>query len=354
MNPKPKETKPNVAISGGAGLIGSRTVKALVPDYRVFILDAVDWPEGDTPEGSELLEVDLTDDKSVAVTMKELHRRTNGRLASFVHLAAYYDFSGADSPLYEDLTVEGTRRLLRALAPFDVEQFLFSSTLLVMEPVEEGDELTEQSPTEGDWPYPESKLEAEAVLEEEGGSIPVVSLRLAGAYDENGNSPPLCQHVKRIWDKQLESYLFPGDDSHGQPYVHLDDVVRCLVHTVGARHRLGENEVFLIAEPDVMSHHDLQEKLGELIHGKEWPTIRVPKAVAKAGAWIKETVLNQEMFIKPWMVDLADDHYPVTIQKARRDLEWEPVNRLPDVLPEMVRRMRRDPQAWFERNGVAG
>lgn len=357
MSPKPNaptEDKPNLAISGGCGLIGSRTVRALAPRYRVFLLDAVDWPEEELPEDAELLEVDLTRDEAVAETLETLHRRTDGRLASFVHLAAYYDFSGADSPLYEELTVEGTRRLARGLESFDVEQFVFSSTLLVMEPVESGETLSEESPTEGEWPYPESKLAAEAVLDDESGSMPVVSLRLAGAYDEDGHSPPLCQHIRRIYEKELESYLFPGDDSHGQPYVHLDDIVTCLVKTVDGRRDLGEREIFLVAEPDVMSHHELQETLGELIHGREWPTIRVPKSFAKTGAWLEEKVLGQEMFIKPWMVDLADDHYPVSIEKARSRLGWEPDRRLPEVLPEMVRRMKEDPEAWFERNSVAG
>jgi len=31
------------------------------------------------------------------------------------HLAAYYDFSGEPSPLYEEITVRGTERVLRAL-----------------------------------------------------------------------------------------------------------------------------------------------------------------------------------------------------------------------------------------------
>jgi nucleoside-diphosphate-sugar epimerase len=81
-----------------------------------------------------------------------------------IHLAAYYDFSGEPSPLYRTLTVEGTRRLLRALQQFKVEQFVFSSTLLVMKPVEQDEVNTERSVTENEeemWDYPRSKIEAE-------------------------------------------------------------------------------------------------------------------------------------------------------------------------------------------------
>jgi hypothetical protein len=33
----------------------------------------------------------------------------------------------------------------------------------------------------------------------------------------------------------------------------------------------------------------LQDELGYLIHGeKEWPTLRLPKTVAAAGAWLQD------------------------------------------------------------------
>lgn len=50
------------------------------------------------------------------------------------HLAAYYSFSGKDSPLYKKITVEGTERMLRELQAFEVGQFIFSSSMLVANP----------------------------------------------------------------------------------------------------------------------------------------------------------------------------------------------------------------------------
>jgi nucleoside-diphosphate-sugar epimerase len=63
-------------------------------------------------------------------------------------------------------------------------------------------------------------LEAERVIQEERGSIPAVILRIAGVYNEDCNSIPLAQHISRIYEKRLESYFFPGDADHGQPFVH--------------------------------------------------------------------------------------------------------------------------------------
>ena len=103
-----------------------------------------------------------------------------------------------------------------------------------------------------------------------------------------------------------------------------------------------------------MSYGELQNRIGELIHGTEWPTIRIPKTVAKAGAWLKEKVAgDEETFIKPWMVELADAHYPVSIDRARQKLGWEPAHRLRITIREMIRFLLRDPRAWYKENKLA-
>jgi nucleoside-diphosphate-sugar epimerase len=211
-----------------------------------------------------------------------------------VHLAAYYDFSGKPSHLYQDLTVDGTRRLLRGLQAFEVDQFVFSSTMLVMKPSEEGENITEKSPTEAAWDYPQSKLETEQVIHEERGNIKTAILRISGVYDEDCHSIPLAQQITRIFEKKFESMAFPGDLDHGQPYVHLDDLTECIRLVIEARNELREEEVFLIAEPQLMSYGELQETIGNLLYRHEWPTFSVPKTVAKIGAWIKDKVVDRE------------------------------------------------------------
>src|SRR5207237_2556187 len=97
---------------------------------------------------------DLTDDASVRRALAEIRGKFGERLASCIHLAAHYDFSGKPSPLYRTLTVEGTRRLLKELAAFHTQQFVFSSSLLVMKASEnEGEVITESLPTEEAWDF---------------------------------------------------------------------------------------------------------------------------------------------------------------------------------------------------------
>ena len=69
-----------------------------------------------------------------------------------MHLAAYYDFLGEPSPKYDEITVRGTGRMLRGLheLDFQVEQFIFSSTMLVHRPAEPGQLIDEDWPIERD------------------------------------------------------------------------------------------------------------------------------------------------------------------------------------------------------------
>lgn len=352
MNGTSEPTSRPVVITGASGLIGSRLCRQLAPSYELVALDVKSPSEQSLPVHH--IDTDLTDDGSVREALQQIQATHGSHLVSVVHLAAYYDFSGEPSPLYEQLTVQGTRRLLRGLQDqgFHVEQFVFSSSLLVMEPDEQGRHVSELSSTRAEWAYPQSKLRAEEVIRKEHGSIPYVILRIAGVYDERCHSLPISQQIARIYEKQLESYVFPGDPSHGQALIHLDDLCRCFQKVIEHRHSLDPEELFLIAEPDVMSYEELQDRIGELVHGSEWPTIRVPKILAKAGAYVQEKLAgdDEKPFIKPWMIDLADDHYAANIAHARVALHWEPEHRLRDTLPAMIEHLKQDPRAFYEEN----
>jgi len=169
--------------------------------------------------------IDLTSEASVHEALSRVQKQCSGTIASVIHLAAYYDFSGEPSDLYEQITVRGTERLLRALHAFAVEQFVFSSTLLVHRPTEPGQPIREDSPLEGKWDYPQSKIDTEQLMRAQHGALPIVLLRIAGVYTDTCDSIPIAHQIQRIYEKRLTGYVYPGDTSCGQAFVHLDDLV---------------------------------------------------------------------------------------------------------------------------------
>ena len=346
--------KPLVIVTGSSGLLGSAVLDDLRHEYQIVGFDRDGQPQ--PPREVECVCVDLTDDTSVGLGLDRVAYAYGNQLAAVVHLAAYYDFSGEPSPLYQEVTVKGTRRLLDGLndRDFRCERFIFSSTMLIHAPTTPGKPITEDSPITRSWLYPDSKIDTERTIHEHRDGIPAVNLRIAGVYTDWGKAPTIVQQIKRIYERQLESHFFPGDMSHGQAFVSLNDTVRALRAAVEHRGDLPEETAILIGEPETSSFGRMQDRLGELIHGKDWSTLRVPEVVAKAGAWVQEQAGAlpgvDEPFIKPWMVPHADDHYELDIGKARQMLGWEPEDRLIDALPTMVRRLESDPAEWYERN----
>jgi len=346
------EQKGTILVTGTSGRIGYPLAKRLAESFNVVGFDrrAPSHP----PPSAECLYVDLTSDESLRRGLQAIRELHGNRIVAVIHLAAYYDFSGAPSPLYDQITVRGTERLLRMLQDFEVEQFIFSSTDLVHAPSAPGQRITEDSPLQPKWPYPESKVKTEQVIHAERGKIPAVILRIAGVYDDLCDSIPLAQQIQRIYEHDITAYLFPGDTSAGrQAFVHTDDVLDSIMRAVARRKELPPDVTLLIGEPESPSYDELQRAFGRLIHGVAWKTYALPKVLAKAGAWAQEKLpLNRPPFIKPWMIDLATDNVELDITRARDILGWQPKRVLRDTLPNMIPALKADPFTWYRENEI--
>lgn len=348
MNPE----KNIVLITGASGRIGSAVMQRLTGRFSDVVGLDRKAPSPPPPDCVHI-PVDITSDESLREGLRILREHHGTHIAAVVHLAAYYDFLGKPSPKYDEITVEGTRRLLRGLREgFAVEQFIFSSTMLVHQPGEPGVFLTEDSPIGPTWAYPESKVRTEAVIHEEHGDIPIVILRFAGVYDDVCHSPPLAHQIQRIYERQLAGHLYSGETSHGQSFVHLDDVVDAIERTIEHRAKLLPEAAILIGEPETLSYDELQHTFQRLILDESWETHNVPGPIAKAGAWLEDQMPGQDPFIKPWMIDRANDHYALDITRARTLLDWAPQRSLRQTLPKMVAAMKADPFGWYREHGL--
>jgi len=328
-------SKDVIIITGSTGRIGSRILSQLSERYHIV---ALYFPEFPAPEDEALADykcVDLTRDDQVERAFQEILETYGNRIASIVHLAAFYSFKDVGFEPYEKVNIGATRRLLRAAQAFHVQQFVFTSTMLVHKPGQEA--INEDSPLGPQWDYPKSKALSERVIREEHGEIPFVILRLAGCYDETGNCPPLIEHMGRIKAMKLESLFFPGNRTHEVPYLHIEDTIRLVEATVEKRKELPSELTLLAAEPRGISYGELQKTLGRLIHGVAWPMIWVPKWVSKVGlATLNYFGFMRDNFIQPWMIDLADVNYQISSDRARRTLDWEPEHSIRETLPEMT------------------
>lgn len=343
-----------VIVTGSNGRIGDSVMRRFAGRFD----DVVGFDRkapAPPPPGCVYIPVEITSDESVRDGLRAVRDHHGAHVASVIHLAAYYNFFGRPSPKYEEITVQGTGRLLRGLRALDfrVEQFVFSSTMLVHQPAEPGEFITEDWPIKPTWAYPASKVRTEQLIRDEHGDIPFVLLRISGVYDDVGHSIPLANQMQRIYERDLTSRLYSGSTAHGQAFMHMDDLVDAIERVVERRAALPPEVVLLLGEPEAISYDELQHTMARLLHGKSHETIEIPGAlapVAKVGAWVLDHIPGQEGFIKPWMIDRANDHYALDITRARTLLGWEPKRTLRETLPKMAAALQADPLGWYREN----
>ncbi len=343
--------KPYIIITGRSGRIGSRAAERLSNQYTVIGFDVVSPKKMFADE--LFFQVDLSSQESINEAFKTIGQKCGKTIASVIHLAAYYSFTGEHPEKYDLITVGGTERILNGLKGFTVEQFIFSSTMLVYAPCKTDERIREDSPVDAKWDYPISKVKTEKLLRERHGDIPIVLFRIAGVYDDGCHSIPISNQIQRIYEKQLESKVFPGNLTHGASFIHMDDLVDALELAIERRSQLPHETVVLIGEDKTLSIDQLQRRISFLLFGKEMHTIRIPKFLAKIGAWVKDKLpFFPKSFIKPWMIDLADDNYILDITRAKKLLGWAPKRSVEATLPKMIDDLKSNPAAWYKENGL--
>jgi len=153
-----------ILVTGGAGYIGSHTVRALVAlNKNVLVLDNLVYGHRDAivDEGVSLIEGDIAD----ASLLDEIF--TNHTVTAVVHFAAYaYVGESVTDPIkYYDNNTAKPLVLLSAMQKYGCKNFVFSSTCATYGDVETVPivETTPQSPIN---PYGWSKYMLEIILKD--------------------------------------------------------------------------------------------------------------------------------------------------------------------------------------------
>ncbi|MCD0502785.1 NAD-dependent epimerase/dehydratase family protein [Bordetella petrii] len=350
--------RPVVLITGASGNLGRSLAAYLEAEYRIVGLD-----RKSENAGFPIFEVDLASDASVHQALQSVREQYGDTLAAVIHLVAFFDSTGADNPLYQTVNVDGTARVVRELRDhFRVERFVYASTMLVHAPGKPGELIDENQPFGPEYVYPQSKLRAEEALRAEHGDMPYAILRLAGVYDEQTVVPTLAQQIARIYERDFESYFYSASNQVGQSMLHRDDLHEAVRLTLQHRADLPPDAALLIGETEALGYDALQDEIGCLIHGTaDWPTLRVPKAVAATGTWVREKLeplvpdaldQGEKPFIKPYMIAMSDAHYALDTERAEHLLGWRPRHRLKRTLPAIIAGLKRDPLAWYRAQGM--
>ena len=103
-----------VIVTGSNGRIGDAVMRRLAGRFDNIVGFDRKAPKP-PPPGCVYIAVEITSDESVREGLRTIRAHHGAHVVSMIHLAAYYDFFGRPSTKYDDITVQGTRRLLQGL-----------------------------------------------------------------------------------------------------------------------------------------------------------------------------------------------------------------------------------------------
>ncbi len=220
-------TDATVLVTGGAGLIGSHLAARLAADTDVIVVDDLSKGERDrVPDGVEFRQADLTDPEAAARVVDE-------RVDLVFHLAAITDTNFDDDRLLFERNTQMTQNLLEAADEAGVEGFAFTSSSTVYgeapRPTPE-----DYAPLEPISVYGASKLADEALLSTYAHSYGLQSwvFRFANIVGPGQRGTVVPDFVQKLVDDP-ETLTILGDGRQEKSYLHVEDCVDAMVHTVG-------------------------------------------------------------------------------------------------------------------------
>lgn len=306
----------NILVTGGAGYIGSHTVRALEKKgYEAIVIDNLSKGHRPAVQKSVLYEGDLRDRDFLEEVFQ------NHKIDAIIHFAALslVGESVTRPDLYFGANLEGALSLLDTMRKFEVNQIVFSSTAAVYgEPTQFP--IPENHPKEPTSPYGESKLFIEKILQryEEAFGIRSISLRYfnAAGADPAGDigedhTPethliPIVLQTALGQREQVQIFGIDYPTKDGtcvRDYIHINDLSDAHILALEAlnsgagstSYNLGNGQGFSVLEVI---------KTAEEVIGRSIPTKEAPRRAGDPAVLVASSKRAQEEL--KWKPQLAD------------------------------------------------
>jgi len=301
-----------ILVTGGAGYIGSHTVKELEKqNYEVIIFDNLSTGRKELVKGKKLIMGDLKNLDDIKEVFKKYKFDAVMHFASLIQVGESYK-----KPLkYYRENILNSLNLLQAMIEEGVKYFIFSSSAAVYG-IPEFTPITEEHPLNPVNPYGETKFFVEKMLQnfDRAYGLKYVSLRYfnAAGADPDGELGELHEPETHLIPNILLFLLgkkerfeiygndFPTPDGTAiRDYIHVTDLARAHILALERLLETKKSEVF-----------NLGMKKG-------YSVLEVVKEVEKV------TGKKVEYTIKP----RREGDVPVLIaseERARKELNWKP------------------------------
>lgn len=304
-----------ILITGGAGFIGSNTVKyALSIGLNVSVLDSFDnaviSKHALQKLGVNVLGLNIENSQDLELM--------NDQYDAIVHLAAQVSVPNSiqDPEKNHSVNVDGTKHLLQFAQQNDVKRFIFASSSAVYGDCETMP-LREDSKGELQSPYAQSKSLVEDIVHEyfqQGEEF--LSLRFFNVYGPNQRLDSDYGAVMPVFIDRFSRGIQPsiyGSGAQSRDFVHVHDVARLLVDLATSEWPQPKQSVYNVGTGRAVTII----QLASLIHELTQPNVAF-----------------EPSFLPLRAGDI--EHSVASIEAIQRDLRWQPKISLEDGLRELI------------------
>lgn len=278
-----------ILVTGGAGYIGSHTVKKLgEAGYEIVIYDNLSTGSAEAVLYGELIKGDLNDPEYLAQVFAQY------KFKAVLHFAASISVpESVENPLaYYYNNTCNVINLLRCCQKFAVNQFVFSSTAAVYGEIKEYP-VQETSSTLPINPYGQSKLMSEQIIRDyaQASELKYVILRyfnVAGA-DSSGKIGQMGKKAAHLIKIGCDAALgirpsasifgtdYPTPDGTGiRDYIHVEDLAAAHVDALAYLERESSNQILNCGYGTGYSVQEVLAKIRE-ISGVDFPVIETSR-----------------------------------------------------------------------------
>ena len=297
-----------ILVTGGAGYIGSHTVKKLgEAGYEVVIYDNLSTGSAEAILSGELFEGELNDRNRLEEVFKQ------HSFDAVIHFAASISVpESLQQPLnYYSNNTTNVINVLQCCQQFNIDRFVFSSTAAVYGEVKESP-VEESSPTLPINPYGKSKLMSETIIRDyaQASNLKYVILRyfnVAGA-DSSGKIGQMGKKAAHLIKVGCDAALgirpsasiygtdYPTPDGTGiRDYIHVEDLAMAHVDALAYLEKNSPSQILNCGYGTGYSVKEVLSKIKE-ISGVDFTVDETPRragdpaCVVASGKKIREVI----------------------------------------------------------------
>lgn len=209
-----------IAVTGGAGFIGSHLAERLLENHEVKVLDNFSSGKRENvPEETELLEIDIKDKKDCVKALEDIDA-----VFHFAANPAVNTFPDDREKDFEE-NLEGTKPVLDACVENDIEDLVFASSSVVY-----GEDAEIPTPESADFDpismYAATKCGAEHMCQVYSNTFDidltvVRPANIVGGRNEKGVTYDFVNKLRENHDK----LVILGNGKQKKSYLHIDDAI---------------------------------------------------------------------------------------------------------------------------------